>query len=58
MNMRGSRGWTGGPDPPPPEKLQNIGILSITGPDSLENHKATKPVFHVGSPSTRQRNAI
>ena len=28
---------TGGPDPPPPpEKLQNIGSLRITGPDPLK----------------------
>ena len=29
--MRGSRGGTGGPDPP--EKSQNIGFLSNSGPD-------------------------
>ena len=50
-------GRTGGPDPPP-EKSQNIGFLSNTGPDPLKNHKATKPAFNVGPPSARQRNAI
>ena len=32
--MRGSRGETGGPDPPP-----EIGFPSNTGPDPLNNHK-------------------
>ena len=39
------------PRPPPPPPLtnhKNIGFLSITGPDPLENHKATKPEFNVG----------
>ena len=31
----------------PPEKSQNIGLLSNTGPDPLENHKAIKPAFNV-----------
>ena len=31
-----------------PKKSQNIGFLSNTGPDPLENHKATKPAFNVG----------
>ena len=26
---------------------ENIGFLSKTGPDTLENHKATKPAFNV-----------
>ena len=53
---RGARG----PDPPPhPWKItKNIGFLSNTGRDSLKNHKATKPAFHVGLSSGRQRNAI
>ena len=38
--MGGPRGKTGGPDPPPPEKSQNIGFLSNTGPDPLKNYKA------------------
>ena len=36
--------------PPPPEKSQNIGFLSNTGPDPLKNHKATK----LDSSSTRR----
>ena len=35
-----------------------IGFLSNTGPDRLENHKASKPAFNVRPPSARQRNAI
>ena len=40
--MCGSRGGTGGPDPPPPLKNhKNIGSLSNTGPDPLKkNHKS------------------
>ena len=30
-----------------PEKLQNMGFLSNTGPDPLENHKAIKAAFDV-----------
>ena len=33
---------------PTPEKLQNIGFLSNTGPDLLKNHKTTKQAFNVG----------
>ena len=43
---------------PPPEKSQKIGFLSNTDPDSLKDHKATKPEFNVGPSSARQRNAI
>ena len=32
----------------PPEKSQNIGFLSNTGPDPLKNLRATKPEFNVG----------
>ena len=35
----------------PLKNHKNIGFLSNTGPDPLENHKATKPAFNVG-PST------
>ena len=59
MSMRGSRGGTGGPDPPPPLKNHtNIGFFSNTGPDPLNNHKATKPAFNDGPSLARQRNAI
>ena len=37
---------------------KNIGFLSNTGPDTLENHTATKPALTVGPPSVRQRNAM
>ena len=53
----GSRGGTGGPDPPP-ENHKNIGFLCNTGPDPLKFHKATKPAFNVGPSSAHQRNAI
>ena len=36
----------------------NIGFLYNTGPDSLVNHKATKPAFNVLPSSPRQQNAI
>ena len=47
--MGGSRGGTGGPDttPPPVKNHKNIGFLSNTDPEPLENHKATKPTFNV-----------
>ena len=54
--MGGSRGgkgvWT------PLKNHKNIGFLSNTGSDPLENHIATKPALAVGPPSVRQRNAI
>ena len=37
---------------------KNIGFLSNTGPDPLNNHKATKPAFNVGPSLARQRKAI
>ena len=37
---------------------ESIEFLTSTGPDPLENHKATKPSFNVGPSSARQRNAI
>ena len=50
--MGGSRGGVGGQGvQTPPEKSQNIGFPSNTGPDPLKNHKATKPAFNVGPPS-------
>ena len=47
MDMRGSRKG-GGRSRPPPEKSQNIGFLSNTGPDPLKNHKTTKPDLMLG----------
>ena len=48
-NMRESRGGGGqGVQPPPPLKLTKIGFISNTGPDLLQNQKATKPSFNVG----------
>ena len=44
-------GRNGGPD-------KNIGFLSNTAPDPLENHKDTKPAFNVGPSSACQQNAI
>ena len=48
----------GGLDPPPPENHKNIGFLSNTGPDPLENHKATKPAFNVWPPSACLLNGV
>ena len=57
--MFGSRGGDRGSGPPPPLKNhKNIGSLSNSGPDTLINHKATKPAFNVGSSWARQQNAI
>ena len=42
----------------PKENYKNIGFLSYTGPDPLNNHKATKPAFNFGPLSACQRNAI
>ena len=36
-----------GPAPTALENHKDIGFLNSTGPDPLENHKATKPVFNV-----------
>ena len=48
-----------GSGPPPPEKSQKLRIFfSNTGPDPLENPKATKPEFNAWPSSARQRNAI
>ena len=50
--MRGSRGGrAGGSDPLGNHKA--IGLLSNTGPDPLENNKASEPVFNVLPLSTR-----
>ena len=50
--MCGSRGGGG-----QAENSQNIGILSNTGPDPLQNHKATKPAFNVG-PAKHHLNGV
>ena len=39
----------------PSGKSQKYRVFSNTGPDPLENHKATKPAFHDGSSSARQQ---
>ena len=51
-----TEGDTGGPDP----TSWNITIFFFgnTGPDPLENHKATKPAFNVEPSSARQQNAM
>ena len=56
MHMCGSRGGQGVRNPLKNHK--NVGFLSKTDPDPLDNHKATKPAFNVGPLSDRQRNAI
>ena len=54
MYMTDPEGGGRVPDPtPPPEKSQNIGCLTYTGPDPLKNHQAK-----FGPSSARQRNAI
>ena len=48
LDMRGSKGGTGDLDPHPHlENCKFIGFLNNTGPDQLENHKATKLAFNV-----------
>ena len=42
----------------PLQNHKNMGFRCNTGPDPLENHKATQPAFNVGTSSARQRNAI
>ena len=47
--MRGSREVGQGVRTPPPLKIARYRVpLSTTGPDPLENRKATKPAFNVG----------
>ena len=55
--MRGSRGGTGGPDPPP-EKSQKHRISKQYWTRSPGILKTTKPAFNVWPSSARQRNAI
>ena len=44
--------------PSPPEKSQNMGFLSITGLNPMENLKTTKLAFNVRPLSARQQKAI
>ena len=41
-----------------PENHKAIGFLINTGPDPMENHKATKPAFNVEPSSARLRNGV
>ena len=43
------------PPSPPLEHHIAIGFLSNTSPDTLENHKATKPAFNVGPSSAASK---
>ena len=52
----GGGGGAGGPDPP--DKSPQKRFLSYTGPNTLKNHKDTKPAFNIGPSSVHQRNAI
>ena len=45
------RRWDKGPDPPPFENLKNLGLLSNTVLDPLENRKATKPMLRHNWPA-------
>ena len=45
----GSRGCA------PTKRRKALGFLSKSGPDSLKNHKATKPEFNVEQSSARKR---
>ena len=56
--MGGSRGGGRGSGPPPLKNHKNIGFLSNTVPDPLENHYATKPGFKVGPPSAHHFNGV
>ena len=58
LHMRGSGG---GPPTPPPWKSEYIGFFSNTGPDSLENYKATNQACVqcwtiIGPPAKRHLN--
>ena len=51
--MRIAGGWGAGGGLAPLKNNKNLGFLCNTGPDSLENYKATKPAFNVGPSSAR-----
>ena len=57
--QRGGGGlWVQNPLPRALKNHKAVWFLSNTCPDPMKNHhKATKRAFHVGPPSTRQRNA-
>ena len=62
-NLCGSRGGGGGgrwdrESGPPLKNHKNMGFLSNSGPDPLENYAATEPTSNVEASSARQRNAI
>ena len=52
-NLEGDRGSR-----PSLKNRKNLGFVSNSGPNILENHEATEPEFNVGPSSARQRNAI
>ena len=62
MTVVASADPEGGQDVPhlPLKNHKNIGFLSNTSPDPMENHKVTctKPEFNAGPSSARKRNAI
>ena len=52
-------GGGGGRGSRPPEKSQNIGFLSKTGLNPLENHKATIQCWAIiGPPAKRHLNGV
>ena len=55
--MGGSRGGTGGPDPPE-KKKKKIGFLSNTGLDPGSGSTEKSQSYQVGSSSARQQKAI
>ena len=59
-NFRPLGGSRGGQEvrTPPLEKSQNMGFLSITGLNPMENLKTTKLAFNVRPLSARQQKAI
>ena len=51
-------GGPGSPEPPLEKNHKAIEFVSNTGPDPLENYKATKPAVNVQPLSASQGNAI
>ena len=56
VSMRGSRAGQGVQTPLPEKNPKKIGFLSITFPNRLQNHKATKSAFNVWPSSARLKN--